>query len=423
MSRINTNVSSLIAQNRLSRTNTDLQTSLTRLSTGMRINTGKDDPAGLIASEALRSDITGLNKAISNTKRASQIIATADSALGQVSSLLNNVRGLIVEAANKGAMSEAEIAANQLQVDSSLEAINRIARTTSFQGRKLLDGSLDFLTSGGAGFSQIRDLKIDQANLGASGQLAVNVSIASAAQRAQVAVGDIASSVTEAAATGSLTFERSVNGAGAQRTLEFTRTIAGATAETATIDIAGGAREIQLVGKNETDFLNGRNVVVQTTAAGNFSSITIDEGSGDVIVRLEEGKDLDDIVAELADHADIQLVAVTGGATAIANTDAGTGAFNTPGTAATTETASITVTAAVGGAADFDFVVDNSSPPDAVPTVAWDGDNLTITVGSAGNTRLDVILAGINALEGFSAPWTMRRTSNTSTPPRTRPSR
>jgi flagellin len=112
MSRINTNVSSLIAQSRLNRTNNDLQTSLTRLSTGLRINSAKDDPAGLLASEALRSDITSLNKAISNTKRATQIVATADSALGQVSNLLNNMRGLIVEAANSGGLSDSEIAAN-----------------------------------------------------------------------------------------------------------------------------------------------------------------------------------------------------------------------------------------------------------------------------------------------------------------------
>ncbi len=72
MTRINTNVSSLVAQNRLSKTNSELQTSLTRLSTGLRINSGKDDPAGLIASEALRSDITSINKAISNTQRATK---------------------------------------------------------------------------------------------------------------------------------------------------------------------------------------------------------------------------------------------------------------------------------------------------------------------------------------------------------------
>ena len=147
MTRINTNVSSLVAQKTLARSNDQLQTALTRLSTGLKINVGKDDPAGLIASEVLRSDIISVNRAISNSERANQIIATADSALGQVSALLNDIRGLVSEAANTGALSDEQIAANQLQVDSSLEAIDRIAQTTSFQGRRLLDGSLDFLTS------------------------------------------------------------------------------------------------------------------------------------------------------------------------------------------------------------------------------------------------------------------------------------
>ena len=124
----------------------------------------------MIASEPLRSDITSLNKAISNTRRAVQIIATADSALGQVSTLLNNIRGLIVEAANRGALSDNEIAANQLQIDSSLEAINRIAQTTTFQGRKLLDGSLDFISNVNT-IPSVADARISQANLGSTGSM------------------------------------------------------------------------------------------------------------------------------------------------------------------------------------------------------------------------------------------------------------
>jgi flagellin len=185
MTRINTNISSLVAQNRLNRNNDALQTALTRLSTGLRINNGKDDPAGLIASEALRSDITSLNKAISNTQRAVQIIATADSALGQVSSLLNGVRGLVVEAANRGAMSDDEIAANQLQIDSSLEAINRIAQTTTFQGRKLLDGSLDFISDVGT-LAPVLDARIEQANLGTSGIMNVDVLVDAPATQAEL---------------------------------------------------------------------------------------------------------------------------------------------------------------------------------------------------------------------------------------------
>tara|TARA_R110002049_G_scaffold2750_2_gene21647 strand:- start:501102 stop:503159 length:2058 start_codon:yes stop_codon:yes gene_type:complete len=214
MTRINTNVPSLVAQNRLQASNSDLQTALTRLSTGLRINSGADDPAGLIASEALRSEITSLGKAITNTRRASQIISTADSALGQVSNLLNDVRGLIVEAANSGALSDEEIAANQLQIDSSLEAINRIAQTTTFQGRKLLDGSLDFVSTIGS-VASVSDAKIDQANLGATGQIDVEVVIAAAASQAEITANSAAFTAPAAAVAGTgegIVQEATING-------------------------------------------------------------------------------------------------------------------------------------------------------------------------------------------------------------------
>lgn len=212
MTRINTNVSSLVAQNRLQSSNKDLQTSLTRLSTGLRINSGSDDPAGLIASEALRSEITGLNKSISNTRRASQIISTADSALGQVSNLLNDIRGLVVEAANIGALSKEEIAANQLQVDSSLEAINRIAQTTTFQGRKLLDGSLDFVSSANS-VASVRDVNINQANLGNANRIDVEVVVQNAATQAEVTAGGFSPPATATATAATFgTAAQEING-------------------------------------------------------------------------------------------------------------------------------------------------------------------------------------------------------------------
>src|SRR5262245_28072845 len=186
MSRINTNVSSLLAQKSLGRSNVQLQESLTRLSTGLRINSGKDDPAGLIASENLRRDIASINKAITNSERANQLIGTADSALGQISNLLNDIRGLVVEAANTGVLSDEQLAANQLQVDSSLEAIDRISQVTTFQGRKLLDGSLDFNITYTAGGDTVEDLNIDQANLGTAGSVAVDITISAAATQAQI---------------------------------------------------------------------------------------------------------------------------------------------------------------------------------------------------------------------------------------------
>lgn len=185
MTRINTNVSSLTAQKTLARSNASLQQALTRLSTGLRINSGKDDPAGLIASEVLRADMTSTSKAITNSQRANQMIATADSALGQVSSLLNDIRGLVSEAANTGAMSAEQIAANQLQIDSSLEAIDRISQVTQFQGKRLLDGSLDFITQG-TDSSKISNIKIDQATFGNSAQIGATVEMVAQATEASL---------------------------------------------------------------------------------------------------------------------------------------------------------------------------------------------------------------------------------------------
>ena len=170
------NVQSLISQNQVNRSMADLSNILTRLSTGLRINSGKDDPAGLIASELLKSDITATSKAISNAQRANSVIAIADSALGQISNLLNDIRGLVNEAANTGAMTAEQIAANQLQVDASLDSIDRISKTTNYQGQLLLDGSMGFQTQG-VGNNQVKDLNIHQANFGTQSQVDVNLNV------------------------------------------------------------------------------------------------------------------------------------------------------------------------------------------------------------------------------------------------------
>src|SRR5262249_51668776 len=148
MSRINTNIASLEAISRLNKNQNDLALRLQRLSTGLKINSGKDAPAGLIASETLRSEINGINQANDNSHRPGNAINKAGSAPSEVSALLLEVQGLTNEAANSGALSHQEIEANQLQVDSILNSINRIANTTQFNGVKLLNGSLDYTTSG-----------------------------------------------------------------------------------------------------------------------------------------------------------------------------------------------------------------------------------------------------------------------------------
>ncbi|HEX5866256.1 MAG TPA: flagellin [Beijerinckiaceae bacterium] len=197
MARINTNVSSLTAQRGLAKSQKALGDTLRRLSSGLRINRGADDPAGLIASEGLRSEISGIDQAIDNSSRASNVIATAEGALGEVASLLLNIKSLVVEAANSGALSPDEIAANQLQVDSAVESITRISNTTTFAGLKLLNGSLDYITSG-VSTADITSLDVSQANFGTAEMIPVDINVITSARTAeqQFTASSVATSVT-----------------------------------------------------------------------------------------------------------------------------------------------------------------------------------------------------------------------------------
>ena len=182
MARINTNVSSLIAQHNLNRTNSDLQVRLERLSTGLRINRGADDPAGLIISERLRSEIQGIGQAIDNAERASNVLATAEASLGEVADLLNTLKALTVEAANSAGLSKEEIEANQLQIDSAIDSITRIANTASFGSLKLLNGSLDYITSSVPN-SAVTDLRVHSVNFGTAESMPVSVEVIASAQK------------------------------------------------------------------------------------------------------------------------------------------------------------------------------------------------------------------------------------------------
>jgi len=185
MTRINTNVAALQAGRNLGAAQSSLQTSLERLSTGLRINRGADDPAGLIISENLRSEIESVRQAVSNSQRASNVIATTEGALDEVAALLNDIQGLILEASNTGAVSDEEIRANQLQIDSAIESITRIANTTTFGGRKLLNGSLGYVASGVVP-NELTDLRIQNVQFGTAPFIPVEVNVLQSAQHAEL---------------------------------------------------------------------------------------------------------------------------------------------------------------------------------------------------------------------------------------------
>lgn len=137
---VNTNVASLNTQRNLGNSSSALQTSLQRLSTGSRINSAKDDAAGLQISNRLTSQINGLNVAVRNANDGISLAQTAEGALQQTTNILQRMRDLALQSAN-GSNSATDREALQKEVNQLKSEIDRISETTSFGGQKLLDGS------------------------------------------------------------------------------------------------------------------------------------------------------------------------------------------------------------------------------------------------------------------------------------------
>lgn len=135
------NVASLTAQNNLTKTATGLNSSLERLSTGLKVNRGADGPAALVISEQQRAQITGLQAAADNTNKAVSVIQTGEGALNEINGLLGKARALAIDSANSGVNDSNAQAANQAELSNILSSIDRIASTTQFGSKKLLDGS------------------------------------------------------------------------------------------------------------------------------------------------------------------------------------------------------------------------------------------------------------------------------------------
>jgi flagellin len=140
MATINTNVASLTAQRNLSTSQSALNTSINRLSSGLRINSAKDDAAGLAISERFTSQIRGLNQAVRNANDGISLAQTAEGALKSSGDILQRIRELAVQSANATNSASDRDALNS-EVNQLTSELDRIAKTTEFNGRKLLDGS------------------------------------------------------------------------------------------------------------------------------------------------------------------------------------------------------------------------------------------------------------------------------------------
>ncbi|MCB1903264.1 MAG: flagellin domain-containing protein, partial [Gammaproteobacteria bacterium] len=137
---INTNIMSLNAQRNLTRTQSEMATALERLSSGLRINSAKDDAAGLAISDRFTTQIKGLTQAMRNANDGVSLAQTAEGALQETNNILQRIRELSIQSANS-TNSASDRRFLQAEVNQLLSEVNRIAETTSFNGRKLLDGT------------------------------------------------------------------------------------------------------------------------------------------------------------------------------------------------------------------------------------------------------------------------------------------
>ncbi len=186
---VNTNIAALNAYRNLSATQNDLGKSLEKLSSGLRINRAADDAAGLAISEGLRAQIGGTTQAVRNAQDGISVVQTAEGALTETHSILQRMRTLSVQASNEGGLSDTAKSNIQDELSELKTELTRIADTTQFNGKKLLDGNYDGSFQVGANTSAQDkiNVKIETGNgqgLGAVGLGVANVDVTAIATNA-----------------------------------------------------------------------------------------------------------------------------------------------------------------------------------------------------------------------------------------------
>lgn len=260
--RINQNIGAQMALNNLQNNDMSIGKSIERLSTGLRIVRGADDPSGLVISERFRSQVEGIGQAIRNSKDGINMVQTAEGALDEVSNVLRNMRNLAIHAANTGPNDSATLEADQNQIKEAINTLDRIASQTQFGAKKVLDGS--------AGVTGTVD--------------DTSVSFVSGDTKTKEGTYDI--EITTAASKGKVTSNANGGAAVARGTMDFT---------------AAGAGDGNALSQAETITVTG--------------ALT---GGTDIEVDLASGDDMDDIVDKLNANSDFSAAGLT------ASNDSGT---------------------------------------------------------------------------------------------------
>jgi len=331
--RINTNIAAQDTLRNLSATGDQFSQSINRLSTGLRINSAADDPAGLIISENFKAQLSGITQALQNNQNATNYAKTAEGALGEVNKLLDDARTLAVASANGATLDANSIQANQQQLTSIIASIDRIATSTSFGNKKLLDGSsgVSASVSNGSKFSSLQFT--GQFNGAAiTTNSAVTVSVTTAATKASVASQTFAFATTTVSA-GSFTLNgvsfsttaadtvntvlQKINAAQGQTGVSASYTAGGQISLTQ--QNYGSANAVNLADANGVLLAAAGSATGSGTDA--VASVIINNGTGLVTVAFTGGK-FGNSALKLSD-ADGNAVSLTEGGNAVASSQAG----------------------------------------------------------------------------------------------------
>ena len=282
--RINTNTTAFEAARNLNINSDAVSKNIERLSSGLRINSASDDAAGLVISESLRAQSAGLTQASRNTNDAINVVKTAEGALNEVHSLLIQVRQLVVHAANVGANDATAAQADKDAVAQAISSIDRIAGTTQFNHKNLLDGSAssgtvtgtDNVTSAAGYNVSVGTASTTHGTSVPSGDITFD------ATTQKITVGGVTSAAATAGAGGSYNFTFAANTGGAlDGTVINVKSLPSANATLGTFsekqDVTGQGLQFQ-IGANAGQTVN--------LAIGNSSSSAIGAVGGNTLSAL-----------------------------------------------------------------------------------------------------------------------------------------
>ena len=262
---VNTNIAALNSYRNLSVTDGQMNKSLEKLSSGFRINRAADDAAGLAISEGLRSQIGGLKVAVRNTQDGISVVQTAEGALTETHSILQRMRDLSVQAANSGGLNDDAKGNIQSEIGQLKSELDRIAQTTTFNGKKLLDGSFN------ASF---------QVGANAGETIAVNVSSSMGVQGLGVEGVDVTAATGAGASTGATTTAAAASTASAATVDEVTTGVAYTAAEfesvNGTISYNGKSLDLGSVSYATTDTAADKLTKLQAAADATFGTSAVD---------------------------------------------------------------------------------------------------------------------------------------------------